>query len=444
MFSYRFLGTFMGLVFGIFICGAAFASDIYLDNRLLAASSRGDTRAAQEALSKGANIDARDRFGNTPLILSSDGGYQEITRLLIKEGASLNAVNVYGYTPLLSAVTNSHRYIASMLFKAGADPEIKNKYGTSASIYIRTLGFFTMNEYVSSSEPALSSLTDTRPERRGAAGGLHNPVWREKFNRLLSVGKTKEAADVLIKTAETGNKQAMLLLGTLLLEKGNVSVGVDWLKKAASGAGPDMLYEIGCVLIGDSVSYDMDLGMSYLKRAMEGGSTQARAEYARQLFRSGDYGQAYPIFAANDGSAESEFYQGYMLFSGKGTEKDTEKGIALINKAASGGYKEAKTFLNNLALEDMIKRIAASSVGDRAQIKSDIVSLNAHLIKDKPNCDTYGLEAAFDGAYGVQKAEICYPGDGTFKAFYYMSPSADKEGAAYLKNMAGNAEFIFR
>lgn len=445
MFLSGFLRALAGIVFCFCLCGAASASDAYLDNRLLAASSRGDTRIVKDSLLKGANIDSRDRLGNTPLILASDGGYQEIVRLLIEEGAAVNAMNVYGYTPLLSAVTNSHRYIASLLFKAGADPEIPNKYGTTPSMYIKTLGFFTMNEYAGLSGPALSSLTDDRPERRGAAGGLHNPVWRERFNMLLSEGKAKEAVDILVKTAETGNRHAMFLLGSLLIERNNISSGISWLKKAAAGADADILYETGRLLAGGSVPYDRDFGMACLKRAMEGGSAEAEAEYARLVLYGGDYAEAYPIFvsAAERGSLEGAFYQGYMLFAGKGVKADEEKGLSLINKAASGGYGEAEAFLGRLGLEDMIRRVASSSVGDRAMIKGDILSLNAHLIKGREGCDTYGLEEAFGGAYGVRRAEICYPGDGTVKAFYYMAPSADRDGAAYLKNTAGNAEFVF-
>ena len=85
--------------------GISYAVEPYLNTRLLEAASVGDVNAVKDALYSGADVDARDRLGNTALILAADGGSQAVVRLLIAYKASVNAVNKFGYTPLMSAVT---------------------------------------------------------------------------------------------------------------------------------------------------------------------------------------------------------------------------------------------------------------------------------------------------------------------------------------------------
>ena len=197
----------------------SYAVEPYLNTQLLEAASVGDAEGAKDALHNGADVDARDRLGNTPLILASDGGYQEVVRLLIAYKASVNAVNKFGYTPLMSAVTNSHRYIASLLIKAGADPKLANKFGTTPEMYIKAQGFFTMNEYISDENPVISSQVDTRPSRRGTMAAIHSAPWREEFNQLIALGKTNEAAELLVGYADNKNVEACYLLGSLFLSK---------------------------------------------------------------------------------------------------------------------------------------------------------------------------------------------------------------------------------
>ena len=55
--------------------------------RLCAACRQGDLKGCQEAILEGANINARDDFDYTPLILASLCGHFEAVRLLLEAGA---------------------------------------------------------------------------------------------------------------------------------------------------------------------------------------------------------------------------------------------------------------------------------------------------------------------------------------------------------------------
>ena len=65
------------------LTGYAYAVEPYLNTQLLEAASVGDSDAVKDALFSGADVDSRDRLGNTALILAADGGYQEVVRLLL-------------------------------------------------------------------------------------------------------------------------------------------------------------------------------------------------------------------------------------------------------------------------------------------------------------------------------------------------------------------------
>jgi ankyrin repeat protein len=82
---------------------------------------------AAKLIENGADLNAKDDYGYTPLHRAAFGGNQEIVSLLIlKLGNNLNVGDDYGSTPLLLAVFNQHENIVSLLLEAGANPNIKN------------------------------------------------------------------------------------------------------------------------------------------------------------------------------------------------------------------------------------------------------------------------------------------------------------------------------
>ncbi|PWF94171.1 Ankyrin repeat protein [Spiroplasma poulsonii] len=54
-------------------------------------------------IENGAEINHKNQFGNTPLILASQNGHTEIVKLLIENGAKINHKNQFGNTPLILA-----------------------------------------------------------------------------------------------------------------------------------------------------------------------------------------------------------------------------------------------------------------------------------------------------------------------------------------------------
>lgn len=108
-----------------------------IDKRLMAAAAGTDKKAIRTLLEKGANIDARDQYGRTPLLIAIQNSPKSaIAKLLIKQGADVHVTDKDGNSAMHYAVrANSgqppHRVIngstiIKALIKAGAHPDVKN------------------------------------------------------------------------------------------------------------------------------------------------------------------------------------------------------------------------------------------------------------------------------------------------------------------------------
>lgn len=114
-----------------------------LATALRTAAQNGDSHQVKALLAMGADPNARDRAGDTPLTLLSAwstydvyaGGreerYAEVARQLAAHGGKLNAQNGAGMTPLAVAAASGHAFIARALINLGADPWITDKRGRS-------------------------------------------------------------------------------------------------------------------------------------------------------------------------------------------------------------------------------------------------------------------------------------------------------------------------
>ena len=79
-----------------------------LDLELDDAVNKADLNRVKKLLSKGANIEYIDSFGNTPLINAAWVASNEIVRLLKNKGANIDHQNNDGYTALEFIKTIGH------------------------------------------------------------------------------------------------------------------------------------------------------------------------------------------------------------------------------------------------------------------------------------------------------------------------------------------------
>ena len=99
------------------------------DISIWVAAKAGEIEAVKQHLAAGADVDAKDKYGRTPLHLSPASGHKEIAELLIARGADVNAKNKYGLTPLHFAAGYGRKETVELLIAEGADVNAQHDDG---------------------------------------------------------------------------------------------------------------------------------------------------------------------------------------------------------------------------------------------------------------------------------------------------------------------------
>lgn len=96
------------------------------------AAAQGHLRIIQMLIEHGADVNAADWHGNTPLINAAYFGRLEAVKALLEKGAHINAVSKEGITALTAATYSGNDLVASYLLEKGADPSLRNAGGEAA------------------------------------------------------------------------------------------------------------------------------------------------------------------------------------------------------------------------------------------------------------------------------------------------------------------------
>lgn len=87
----------------------------------IAASTADGMVLAQMLVDRGADVNAKDKKGRTPLIAAASTGQLDIVQLLLDKGAEVNAQSKDGATALHAAVLFGHKEIVATLLAVGAN-----------------------------------------------------------------------------------------------------------------------------------------------------------------------------------------------------------------------------------------------------------------------------------------------------------------------------------
>jgi ankyrin repeat protein len=91
------------------------------------AARRGDVEALQQLIRAGVDFNARDRYGQTALMLAAHHGHVRAAMLLVECGADLNVTAKYNLSALMLAIVAGHVAVARLLAGAGADLTITGR-----------------------------------------------------------------------------------------------------------------------------------------------------------------------------------------------------------------------------------------------------------------------------------------------------------------------------
>jgi ankyrin repeat protein len=112
-----------------------------IDSELMDAIRLKDTQQIKEAITKGAHADAHinsiEQSNVTPLMLAAASldSSVEIGKILIQKGADVNAKDLLGWTPLIYAAYHGQTEFAALLIEKGADLNARSNVGWTPLMY---------------------------------------------------------------------------------------------------------------------------------------------------------------------------------------------------------------------------------------------------------------------------------------------------------------------
>ena len=180
-----------------------------LNKALIEAAENGYAVVCQRLIQAGANVNATNWFGWTPLHLAALNGYVEVCRLFIERGANVHATSSIDWTPLHWAALNGRVEVCRLLIDRGADVHAVTNDGRTpldlaiSNRAVGTLACFYVHGVVDFHQP---DHTGQRPWDRLAA------KQQETLTKAMEDHQEKIA---ILQTKGLPNELARLVMGYL-------------------------------------------------------------------------------------------------------------------------------------------------------------------------------------------------------------------------------------
>lgn len=107
---------------------------------LWSAAKNNDRDDLERLLDGGADIDAVDARGYSPLMLAAYAGHEEAFELLLRRGADCNSSDRAGNSVLMGCAFKGHLALVQRLLDQGADPTRRNQHGLDARAFAANFG----------------------------------------------------------------------------------------------------------------------------------------------------------------------------------------------------------------------------------------------------------------------------------------------------------------
>ena len=199
-----------------------------------------------------------------------------------------------------------------------------------------------------------------KPDAPLHAGGYAKYIaTREGVDKMDDVPQDRDkGADLIRKSADSGNTTAAYTMGKLLLEgmwiPQDIRTGMEYMTKAAEHHFSAAQYYLGKVLYeGKLVPKDTHQAVAWLERSAQSGNTYGAYLAGKILLTDEtvkDPVRAVRNFelAAQYGNDYAEYQLGKLYLSGKDIPQDYEKAFAYLNAAASHGNQYAAQMLKSI------------------------------------------------------------------------------------------------
>ena len=100
-----------------------------LNEKLREKAKKGDLQACADLIVAGADVNAKDSNGLTPLNQALHYGYFEVSKYLLEQGTKMNAVSALGWSHLHFSAAYGFIDLSELLLTYGADINANDVYG---------------------------------------------------------------------------------------------------------------------------------------------------------------------------------------------------------------------------------------------------------------------------------------------------------------------------
>ncbi|UKZ49434.1 hypothetical protein TrVGV298_003681 [Trichoderma virens] len=286
---------------------------------LMVASHYGHRGVVKLLLEKGANVNAQDGGGWTPLSWAADGGHEAVVKLLLKKGAKVDAQDRYGQTPLRQAADGRHEAVIKLLLEKGANVNAQDSGGRTP----------------------LSQAIATAVRRRYGRPlrGGHEAVVKLLLEEGANINAQDRYGQTLLSQAANRGYKAIV---KLLLEKGakvdaQDRYGQTPLQQAADG-GHEAVVKL-LLEKGGKVDAQDRYGQTPLWQAVAGGHeavVKLLLEEGANINAQDRYGQTLLLQAANRGH---KAVVKLLLEKGANINAQDRYGQTPLSQAADRGHK---------------------------------------------------------------------------------------------------------
>jgi len=166
-----------------------------LNEELLYAAGRGDKKSVEKLLAKGADVNAKNNFGETALMWAFSNQRKAVAELLITKGANVNAKDEDGTTALKYAYS---RDTARFLIANGANVNVKDNLGRTPLMWVSVLGDKEVVELLISKGAKVDAKDEkgyTALKLASLEGDHRGPFSREQYSEIVALLKKHGAKE---------------------------------------------------------------------------------------------------------------------------------------------------------------------------------------------------------------------------------------------------------
>lgn len=286
-----------------------------LNGRLAEAVKNGDAAEVRRLLAAGADMEARDDIGRTPLILAAWLGDAVTAKALVGAGADVNAKDEHGRTPLILAAWSGSAEIANLLVGAGADLNARTHDGRTALVEAAEHGEAEVANLLVAAGADLNAQ-----EKRHGMTALLAAVWNYGLENYRVIARMLIEAGADLNAATTREVDDNLV--------GPTPIGTTALIYAlicGYGEAARLLVEAGADVNVGNVN-----GMTPLMQAVWSGWSE-RAELAGIV----------PLLIAAGADVNARDHDGWTALALAARRDHTEAAQALIRAGADAAHAEA-------------------------------------------------------------------------------------------------------